>query len=418
MSLISLKELSSHNTPRDAWMSYKGRVYDVSNWEIHPGGAVIFTHAGRDFTDAFAAFHPASAIKNLESFYIGELSTPFEEGYNDLRTQLLKMGVFKSDPIYYTFKVLSTLAILAASIMCTLSASMFYHIMGAIILGLFWQQSAWLAHDFLHHQVFKTRIYGDYMGLFIGNICQGFSINWWKAKHNVHHAVTNLHESSTSAGDGDPDIDTMPILAWSNTMAALGSNNPVARWMIKYQSYFYFPILLVARLSWAYQSCLSQIGSRSQYPTLEKMCLMIHYIGLLTIMRTMPLINRWIYFFIAQTSCGLFLALVFGLGHNGMAVYSAKHRPDFWKLQVSATRNIRPNWFVNWFCGGLQYQIEHHLFPMIPRHNLHKARELVKTFCKEHGVTYHETNMMVGTLEVLNHLSKVSKDFLEEFPGL
>ena len=63
---ISLEELSSHNTPVDAWMSYKGRVYDVSNWGSHPGGKVIFTHAGHDFTDIFAAFHSASAIKNLD----------------------------------------------------------------------------------------------------------------------------------------------------------------------------------------------------------------------------------------------------------------------------------------------------------------------------------------------------------------
>ena len=163
--------------------------------------------------------------------------TKFEQDYRTLRRQMLTMGLFKSDPIYYTFKVLSNLAILVASILCcTLSASLFYHIIGAIILGLFWQQSGWLAHDFLHHQVFQTRSYGDYMGIFIGNVCQGFSVDWWKTKHNVHHAVTNLHESFTSAGDGDPDIDTMPILAWSNTMAALGSDNPTARFMIKYQS--------------------------------------------------------------------------------------------------------------------------------------------------------------------------------------
>jgi fatty acid desaturase/predicted heme/steroid binding protein len=426
---ISLEELSSHNTKADAWMSYKGRVHDVSNWESHPGGHVIFTYAGHDFTDIFAAFHSASAIKKLESFYIGELidsttdkQTNFEQDYRSLRRQMLAMGLFKSDPIYYTFKVLSNLVILVASILCcTLSASLFYHIIGAIILGLFWQQSGWLAHDFLHHQVFQTRRYGNYMGIFIGNVCQGFSVDWWKTKHNVHHAVTNLHESSTSAGDGDPDIDTMPILAWSNTMAALGSDNPTARFMIKYQSYLYFPILLIARLSWAYQSWVCQFGTRksgSQYSTLEKMGLIVHYIGLLRIMQTMPLFNSLLYFFIAQTSCGFFLALVFGLGHNGMAVYSAKHRPDFWKLQVSTTRNITPNWFVDWFCGGLQYQVDHHLFPMIPRHNLHKAHELVRQFCNEHGVTYHETNMLIGTREVLSHLSKVSKEFVESFPGL
>lgn len=58
-----------------------------------------------------------------------------------------------------------------------------------------------------------------------------------------------------------------------------------------------------------------------------------------------------------QMICGLFLALVFGLGHNGMAVYDADKRPDFWKLQVTTTRNVKGGAFVQWFCGGLGYQV-------------------------------------------------------------
>lgn len=120
----------------------------------------------------------------------------------------------------------------------------------------------------------------------------------------------------------------------------------------------------------------------------------------------------------AQTSCGLFLATVFGLGHNGMSVYPADERPDFWKLQVSTTRNVTSNSFVDWFCGGLQYQVDHHLFPSLPRHNLKKVHTLVESFCKDQGVTYHEATMFAGTMEVLNHLSTISKEFITEFPAM
>jgi fatty acid desaturase/predicted heme/steroid binding protein len=438
-TIITLEELRKHRTPADAWMSHKGRVYNVSNWTSHPGGSVIFTHAGDDFTDIFAAFHPPSALKQLDSFYIGDLELKkteeqkrFETGYRDLRLQLLNLGMFKADKMYYTFKVFSNLGLLVLSVMCVIfSSSLFLHVLGAIILGLFWQQSGWLSHDFLHHQVFKNRLYGDLMGVFLGNVCQGFSVAWWKSKHNTHHAVPNLHESSPLAADGDPDIDTMPILAWSKTMAAHGKDDLKARLLIKWQAYTYFPVLLLARLAWAKQSWDFQfhgggnsvknaaLDSRTmQYPVLEKIGLVMHYSGMILIMSYMPIFNALTYFFISQTSCGLFLALVFGLGHNGMSVYPAQERPDFWKLQVSTTRNITPNWFVNWFCGGLQYQVDHHLFPMIPRHNLPKVHKLVESFCKEQNVTYHETNMLVGTIEVLNHLNKVSRDFFIEFPGL
>lgn len=133
------------------------------------------------------------------------------------------------------------------------------------------------------------------------------------------------------------------------------------------------------------------------------------------------------YYFTAACSSGLFLALVFGLGHNGMATYDAESRPDFWKLQVTTTRNIIgghgiPQWFVDWFCGGLQYQVDHHLFPTMPRHHLPKAHKLIDSFCQKWKVSYHEADLIDGNIEVLKHLGKVSDDYIEEmikeFPAM
>ena len=449
---ITIEELAKHRTPEDAWMCAKGKVYDVSNWNEHPGGSVIFTHAGDDFTDVFNAFHPATAMKDMEKFYIGELDDTvepkdphlatryrsdkqksFEKAYRDLRTKLIAAGMFNASPIYYMWKCVSNLMLLGASIACVvLSDSYLVHMIGALILGLFWQQCGWLAHDFLHHQVFKNRAYGDLAGVIIGDFFQGFSVQWWKSKHNAHHAVPNLHASSADASDGDPDIDTLPILAWSLRMAEQAKDNPSAQFLIKWQAILYFPVLLFARLAWAYQSWVFVFGGYGQhsvkgakkdremmaYPGLEKACLIAHYIGMAAICSYMPLFHAISYFIVAQCGCGLMLAVVFGLGHNGMSVYAADQRPDFWKLQVTTTRNVTSNMFVDWFCGGLQYQVDHHLFPMIPRHNLGKVHKLVESFCKEHGVSYHEANMWDGTAEVLSHLDAVSKEFVEHFPAM
>jgi acyl-lipid Delta6-acetylenase / acyl-lipid (9-3)-desaturase len=446
---ITMCELGEHRTPTDAWITYKGKVYDVSNWNEHPGGSVIFTHAGDDCTDIFVAFHPSSALKELDRFYIGELDDTilpkgrknrlepekqraFEKAYRELRAKMVTLGLFNSDPLYYAYKVLSNLILLSISIRLAMMNTLMTTFIGAIILGLFWQQCGWLAHDFLHHQVFKTRMYGDLMGIIIGDLFQGFSVQWWKSKHNTHHAVPNLHESSPDAADGDPDIDTMPILAWSLKMAESAKDSAFGRFMIQWQAVFYFPVLLFARLAWAHQSWVFVFGgmgqwsvknakldqSKMQDQTLERIAMVGHYLCLFAILYQMSLLNALIYFLVAQTSCGLFLALVFGLGHNGMSVYPADQRPDFWKLQVSTTRNVTSNFFVDWFCGGLQYQVDHHLFPSLPRHNLAKAHELVVSFCKAEGVTYHETDMLVGTVEVLQHLSRVSREFLHEFPAM
>lgn len=438
-----------------AWMSFKGKVYDVSNWYDHPGGSVIFSHAGDDCTDIFTAFHPGSALKDMARFEIGELDESiipsdksanklkpekqkaFEKAYRELRAKMVTMGLFNASYSYYVFKVLSNVCIALASIACAIySDSFLVNMLGAVLMGLFWQQCGWLAHDFLHHQVFKNRLYGDLMGILVGGIFQGFSVHWWKTKHNTHHSVPNLEASCEAAADGDPDIDTMPLLAWTKNMAAQASkDDPKTSWgrfFIKYQALFYFPILLFARLSWAHQSWVFVWGGAGQHsvknaaidrtkmrlPTLERIALVIHYSIMLWIMSHMSLLNGILYFLGAQTSCGLFLAMVFGVGHNGMSVYKANERPDFWKLQVTTTRNVTGGWLVGWFCGGLHYQVEHHLFPMVPRHHLAKVHELVTAFCKEQGVTYHEASIFDGNVEILQHLSGVSAEFLHEFPAM
>lgn len=323
---ITLAEMSQHRTPEDAWMQIKGRVYDVSNWMDHPGGSVIFTHAGDDATDIFAAFHPGTASKDLEKFYIGELDETvipqglfanklkpqeqkdFEAGYRRLRDDLIKMGMFKSSPIFYVYKVLSTIALAAVGIYLATSTTDFMTNMGgALMIALFWQQCGWLAHDFLHHQVFKNRAYGDLMGILIGNVFQGFSVQWWKGKHNAHHAVPNLHASSPEAHDGDPDIDTMPLLAWTKVMAEQAKNSDWGRFFIKFQSILYFPILFFARLSWANESFKFVFGNSElkgadidkanmQYPLLEKIGLVLHYAWLFTVMYYMQPINAACFF--------------------------------------------------------------------------------------------------------------------------
>jgi fatty acid desaturase/predicted heme/steroid binding protein len=449
---ISVEELSQHRTPEDAWLAYKGRVYDVSNWEDHPGGSVIFTHAGDDCTDIFTAFHPAAAMKFLKKFEIGvideailpakdcvvQIKSPeqkkFEQAYRDLQLKLMTMGMFNSSKVFYAYKIATNVALISLSIyLATCFQSFAVNMIGAVVLGLFWQQCGWLAHDFLHHQVFKRRVYGDLMGIIIGDFFQGFSVQWWKSKHNSHHAVPNLHSSVEGACDGDPDIDTMPILAWTLRMAESARDSSTGRFLIRFQAFFYFPVLLFARLAWAYQSWVFVFGGYGQhsvqgaaidrkkikYPLLEKAGLICHYAALFAIMFNMPsVVSAVLYFLIGQMSCGFMLALVFGLGHNGMAVYPADQRPDFWKLQVTTTRNVTSNAFVDWFCGGLQYQVDHHLFPTLPRHNLKAVHSLVESFCKEHGVSYYEADMFTGTVEVLTHLHKVSAEFLKEFPAM
>jgi acyl-lipid Delta6-acetylenase / acyl-lipid (9-3)-desaturase len=482
------KEIQQHRTPDDAWVVHNNKVYDVSNWHEHPGGAVIFTHAGDDMTDIFAAFHAGGSHNLMGKFYIGDLipeshtgksgqQAAFEKGYRDLRSQLVMMGMFKSNPWFYAYKCASNMLLWGAGMALMTSDRTGAHLLSAFLLGLFFQQCGWLAHDFLHHQVFRKRKYGDLAGLYWGNLMQGctltddsalsltrhpcaawclilfffapsdpqsVSVQWWKNKHNGHHAVPNLHSSTALSQDGDPDIDTMPLLAWSLKQAqsyrqiqADGKDSAIVRVLIRYQAWLYFPILLLARLSWLNESFKTAFGLGAssdnaalelkvrglQYPILEKLGIVLHYAWVFSVCSGYGRFPVWygvLLFLFMTCSCGFLLAIVFGLGHNGMATYDADARPDFWNLQVTTTRNITgghgfPQAFVDWFCGGLQYQVDHHLFPTLPRHNLRKAHDLVASFCKEWGVKYHEADMVDGTIEVLKHLHSVSDQFITDF---
>lgn len=465
---VSLEELDKHRTPKDAWIAYDGKVYDVTSFgEQHPGGSVIFTMAGDDCTDIFNAFHPlaigsdmashtgvvfkgalddsitslsssASAVEHTKAYknkFKPEKQKQFELAYRKLRNDLIKDKMFESDKLYYLWKVLSTFSIFVLSVYVAWRGGLLNTIIGGVILGLFWQQSGWLAHDFLHHQVFKNRNLNNISALMIANIWQGFSGGWWKSKHNKHHAVPNLLSSKPDADDGDPDIDTLPVLSWHQKMSGPAKDSAFAGFMIKWQKYLYFPILFGARLTWAHQSWNFVFGGFQLYGhdsakyihidkkisklrNWERLGLVIHYAGIIYVCSKMS--SLWLgllWFMLGQTMCGLFLAVVFGLGHNGMAVYPADERPDFWKLQVTTTRNVTSNWFVDWFCGGLQYQVDHHLFPSLPRHNLKRVHEKVAKFCKEEGVEYHEANMWDGTIEVLKHLEEVTEHFVKDFPA-
>lgn len=80
-----------------------------------------------------------------------------------------------------------------------------------------------------------------------------------------------------------------------------------------------------------------------QHPILERVCITLHHMWVLVLCSgfgTFSILKSLAFFFAATCSSGFFLAIVFGLGHNGMATYSAETRPDFWKLQVTTTRNI------------------------------------------------------------------------------
>ena len=444
----------------------KKQVYDVSEFvERHPGGRVLLTYVGKDATDVFSAFHAPSTWSLLRPLFVGDLvdedAAPPEGSlladFRAVRASLVSGGLFRASAPYYCFKVASTLS-LAATAMAMLflskknsaSASSIGFLDGlasAVTLGLFWQQAGWLAHDFCHQQVFANRNVNNAVALFLGNVCQGFSVGWWKAKHNQHHAAPNELDAETHRAL-DPDIDTLPLIAWSaemvETIAGGDLTSPMRR-LVRAQHFYFIPVLLFARLAWAQQAATFAVGlwssskrsleekqeqqekeekksenekedavagfvrRRRAQASLEVGTLLLHYawtLGLPLITFGSSVFSALTYVLATQLACGLCLALVFVQSHNGMEVYS--ETKDFVSAQAASTRDISSTVVSDWFTGGLNYQLEHHLFPGLPRHNLGAVARDVKSLCEKHGLGYEVCSMPVGTKRVMAHLARIA----------
>lgn len=275
-----------------------------------------------------------------------------------LRVECYKEGLFESSKLFYVYKVMANYAILALAVylLRAYPTNVFAFVSSALALGVFWQQSGWLAHDFLHHQVFQNRQLNNAMGYLLGNIGQGFSVDWWKNKHNSHHASPNIHGL-------DPDVDTMPLLAWSeHAVHEFAADNPgwLAEFMIFNQNQLYWILLSLARLSWC-KSSLSWVlesvdpkKDTGKY-VLEVSTLLLHWS--LYFYFAISSLESWsatlAYIALSQMSCGLLLSFCFSLNHNGMPIYHKDEAidMDFYRKQVLTGRDVHPTFFSTWFTG-------------------------------------------------------------------
>jgi len=414
-AIYTQEEVAKHNSSTDCWLIIGKNVYDVSKFvPYHPGGEILLSHAGHKATDVFTAFHPSNAYKKLENYLIGELpqdmDTPLEKDLRQARIDMENAGLFQSSKLYYFLWQLPVNILLPGVILPMLlllyCSSFWAHMLSATLLGIGWQQAGWLGHDFAHHQVFKNRNVNNIFGCTIIGAVTGFSLGWWKEKHNAHHATPNHI-------DYDNDIDTLPYLAWSDKLLhRLDVNNPLARILITYQEITLFPLLCIARFSWMMQSVIFVF---KHWVPLQFVAVFTHYIFLGFILSLLPTNEeRLIYFLYSQVLSSVILSSAFILNHSGRPCINDKdfEQMDFFSQQVITGRDINSSIAVDWFTGGLNRQIEHHMFPMLPRHNFAKAAKILLPILDKHHIYYHRTGFFQGIFEIFKSLRKIS-DFAE-----
>jgi fatty acid desaturase len=265
----------------------------------------------------------------------------------------------------------------------------------AAFLALVFGQVALVAHDVAHRQVFRLRKASELSGRIAGNAGIGMGYGWWQDKHTRHHANPNHEEL-------DPDVSP-DLLVWSQNQAR--SAKGIARVFGRSQAYLFFPLLTLEGFN-LHVSGLRALGNRSlKARTLEGSLLVGHFAVYLTaLFLILPPGMAIAFLAVHQCLFGVYLGSIFAPNHKGMPILTGKDRPDFLRRQVLTSRNVRGGWFTDIALGGLNYQIEHHLFPSMPSPHLRKAQIIVRRYCEEIEVAYLETGLITYYRQALRSL--------------
>jgi len=300
----------------------------------------------------------------------------------------------------YATRVSATLAMFAATWLVFLwLGNSWFQLIIAAVLGVLFTQVAFIGHDSGHRQVLASRRGNDLITIFAGNLLVGLSYGWWVDKHNRHHARPN-HEGL------DPDI-AEGVLAFTQAQAA-NRNGRVARFVTRHQAALFFPMLTLEGLNLHVASIgflLSRSAAQSRYRLLEIALFSLHvvgYLGALTLV--LGPVKAIAFFGVHQAVFGLYMGSAFAPNHKGMPTIASGVKVDFLRRQVLTSRNVRGGWFTDLLLGGLNYQVEHHLFPNMPRANLRRAQAIVRQYCAEHSIQYTETSLIGSYVMALRHL--------------
>ncbi len=341
------------------------------------------------------------AYKQVEPF-IDPATNPAvlqQQDYAELKRRIVAAGLLKKQPGYYVFNASVRLALLGASIaLLFIIDNLWLQLLNAAFLAFAFTQVGFLGHDGGHRQIFRGTHRNDVVGLAI-NFLLGISRTWWVDTHNEHHANPN-----------DLDLDphtALPVFAFSEEQAR--SKEGFLRRIVGYQGFYFFPILLLEGVGMSATIVQFMLAREVKGKRWEASLMALHfviYFGLL--FYVLSWFHAVLFIAVHQSMLGLYMGSVFAPNHKGMPTFSREDNIDFLRRQVLTSRNVVGNPVSDFWYGGLNYQIEHHLFPSMPRNKLKQAQPIVRAFCEERSVSYAESGAFRSNIEILQYLHHVS----------
>jgi fatty acid desaturase len=337
----------------------------------------------------------------------GSMKTEFEaplgaskrEDFAELSRRVRERGLFLRRGGYYAMKIPASVAALAAlAVIAVIVGNSWWNLTVAAGLAFVLVQIGFIGHDAGHRQVWAYRRGNDVIGLLLANLLNGFSFRWWQIKHTRHHAHTNLEGK-------DPDIAAGALVFTSGQARKRGR---FGQRLSHIQQYLLVPLLFLEALN-LHVASLRDLARRRDRAALVELGLLVIHGGIFFVAPFLILspLRAATFIIVTQALFGFYLGASFLTNHVGMPTVTNSDHLGFLHRQVLTSRNLIGPSFVGFIFGGLDSQIEHHLFPTMPRANLRRARAVVRPFCAEHRIPYDEESLWRAYRDVVRHLQIV-----------
>ncbi|GAA1804445.1 acyl-CoA desaturase [Agromyces neolithicus] len=329
-----------------------------------------------------------------------EAVDPAQSGFAQLTRQIKAEGLLDRYVGFYARKALLWAVVLGVSVAASvLIGDSWWQLVIAGVLGVVFTQFAFMAHEASHRQVFRSGPANDWAGLLLANLVVGISYSWWMNKHTRHHGNPNVIGR-------DPDIEKDTISFLEEDAA---QRSGLLRLITRKQGYLFFPLLMLEGINLHVHGIRHVLGKGTvKRRPLEVTLIAVRLVAVVALVFVaFPPLLAVVFLFVQLAVFGVYMGASFAPNHKGMPLIPRGERVDFLERQVLTSRNIRGGRFFDSLMGGLNYQIEHHLFPSMARPALARTQQIVREYCRENDVRYTETGLIESYAIVIAYLNRV-----------
>jgi len=404
---LTREEVRKHSSRDSQWIIIDNKVYDITNFsKRHPGGARVVSHAaGDDATDAWTAFHDRKDLvgKYMKALYIGDVEHDQDEinrDFREMRSTVEKMDLFKPDPMFYIAHLghIILFYFIGCLILHMYGTGWTPYIIATILFTTAQAQAGWSQHDYGHLSVFEDNSVNHFAHRFTIGTLKGAASHWWNFRHFQHHYKPNVMKK-------DPDVNAPYVFLLGDAMAKRWGQLKKGFMPYQWQSYYFHlfgpPILLPV---YFHIEVLYFIFKRKDW--MDFAFLLSYFVWWFAALT--PVLGGWgafkLYMLVRFLESHWF-TYVTQMSHIPMRIEPDQHRGWF-EQQLISSANVDQSAFNDWFTGHLNFQVEHHLFPTMPRHNLHKVTPLVKSLCNKYNIEYVCNPLLTQFANILRQLKK------------